>query len=285
MRYIEIAHSPDADDIFMYYAIRFGWIGALDYLFKNYMLDIETLNVEALKGTFDLSAISFSLYPHIKNEYALIKTAASFGDGYGPKLIKRADKKLKANFKVALSGKYTTNAMLFKIVYPKARIVYMNFLEIKKAVLDGIVDAGVLIHESILDIENELSVERELWDIWCELCNEILPLPLGGMAIRRSIPLLNAIYLEEALSKAILLANKNKKLMCKMLLERGLLRVDGEKLDRYLCMYANSHELSEIQIRALNKLYEIGYKYQFYSEPIDIRDYFIPSEYRVDRFS
>ncbi|MDD5548827.1 MAG: succinate--CoA ligase, partial [Sulfurovaceae bacterium] len=81
---INLAHSPDADDIFMYYAIAFGWVDTKDYKFLNTPLDIETLNVEALKGTFDISAISFALYPKIKDDYALLRTAVSFGDGYGP---------------------------------------------------------------------------------------------------------------------------------------------------------------------------------------------------------
>ena len=106
---------------------------------------------------------------------------------------------LKKNFKVALSGEFTTNALLFKIAYPDARIVYKNFLEIEKAVLEDEVDAGVLIHESILGFSDALTVEREIWDIWKELCKEELPLPLGGMALRRSIPLHRAILCEKAL--------------------------------------------------------------------------------------
>ncbi|WP_370688086.1 menaquinone biosynthesis family protein, partial [Sulfuricurvum sp.] len=184
-----IAHSPDADDIFMYYAIKFGWVGKENTRFDNIALDIETLNTEALKGTYDISAISFGLYPHIRADYALLRTAVSFGQGYGPKLIRKKETTLKKRFKVALSGKYTTNALLFRIAYPDAKIVYMNFLEIEQAVLDGIVDAGVLIHESILGYNDSLEVEREMWDIWCELSGGNLPLPLGGMAIRRSLPL------------------------------------------------------------------------------------------------
>jgi 1,4-dihydroxy-6-naphthoate synthase len=218
MRNISIAHSPDADDIFMYYAIKFGWVGMKDTNFENIALDIETLNQEALKGTYDISAISFGLYPFIKDDYAMLRTAVSFGDGYGPKLVKLKDKKLKPNFKVALSGQYTTNALLFKIAYPNARITYMNFLDIEKAVLDGEVDAGVLIHESILQYSELLEVEREIWDIWVEIAGEGIPLPLGGMAIRRSIPLHKAIDYEETLIKAVKVAHNNKHLMSKMLI-------------------------------------------------------------------
>jgi len=290
---ITIAHSPDADDIFMYYAIKFGWINTKckvksekwkEYKFNNIADDIETLNQKTLKNFYDVSAISFGVYPFLKDEYALLRTAVSFGYGYGPKLIKLKGKKLKQNFKVALSGKYTTNALIFKIAYPKARIVYKNFLEIEKAVLDGEVDAGVLIHESILTFDERLEVEKELWDIWQDLAGD-LPLPLGGMAIRRSIPLLDAINIEEILTNAVKIANNHKKLLAKMLIERDLVRVNEKTLDKYLSLYANnkSIEMDENQIKALNKLYEIGYKYNFTPCMKDIREYMIPKEYKFLR--
>ena len=287
MKHIELAHSPDADDIFMYFAIKFGWVDTKDYEFSNIGLDIETLNVEALKGTYDVSAISFGMYPLIKDEYALLRTAVSFGNGYGPKLIKRKDKKLKRNFKVALSGKYTTNAMLFKLYYPQARPLYMDFLEIEEAVVSGEVDAGVLIHESILDFDDSLEVEKEIWDIWVELAGEGLPLPLGGMAIRRSLPLNRAIDIENILIDGVKVANEKKEELCKRLEEEKLVRISDEMLTKYLDMYASdeSVELSELQLKALDKLYELGFKKGIFSEPIKTEDYLIPKEYEALRYS
>lgn len=281
MKTISVAHSPDADDIFMYYAIKFGWVTPKDATFSNIADDIETLNQATLKGEYDICAISFALYPHVKDDYALLKTAVSFGEGYGPKLIKKKGTKLKRNFKVALSGKFTTNALLFKIAYPEAKITYMNFLDIEKAVLDGEVDAGVLIHESILTYDEALEVEREIWDIWVELSGGGLPLPLGGMCLRRSIPLTNAIDYENTLIKAVDVANKNRKVLAPMLLEKGLIRVDANTLDNYLDLYANDNsvQLSELQYKALDKLYELGFQHGFYESLIKAKDFLIPSEY------
>ncbi|WP_404319167.1 menaquinone biosynthesis family protein [Malaciobacter canalis] len=281
MKTITVAHSPDADDIFMYYAIKFGWVSAKDAKFENIAADIETLNQATLKGEYDICAISFALYPFVKDDYALLKTAVSFGQGYGPKLVKRKDKKLKKNFKVALSGEFTTNALLFKIAYPEARITYMNFLDIEKAVTEGTVDAGVLIHESILNYNDELEVEKEMWDIWEDLSGGGLPLPLGGMCLRRSIPLHSAIDYENTLIKAVDVANKNRKVLATMLLEKGLIRVDASTLDKYLDLYANdeSVNLSEVQYKALDKLFELGYKHGFYENLIKAKDFLIPSEY------
>jgi len=284
---ILVAHSPDADDIFMYYAIKFGWVTLKDTEFDNLALDIETLNQATLRGEYDICAISFALYPFVKKDFALLKTAVSFGDGYGPKIVKQKGTKLKRNFKVALSGQYTTNALLFKIKYPEARITYMNFLEIEQAVIDGIVDAGVLIHESILTYDDKLEVEIELWDIWQELAGKDLPLPLGGMCLRRSIPLNKAIDYENTLIKAVKVATSNKLLLSDMLLERDLIRVDHETLQTYLGLYANndSIELSELQYKALDKLYSLGYEHGFYDELIKSQNYLIPNEYKELRNS
>jgi len=284
---IELAHSPDADDIFMYFAIKFGWVDTKGYTFTNIGLDIETLNVEALKGTYDVSAISFGMYPLIKDEYAMLRTAVSFGEGYGPKLIRRKDKKLKRNFKVALSGKYTTNAMLFRLYYPDARPVYMDFLEIEEAVVSGKVDAGVLIHESILDFDESLEVEKELWDIWVELAGEGLPLPLGGMAIRRSLPLNRAIDIENILIDGVKVANEKKEELCAKLEADNLVRISDEMLTRYLDMYASdeSVELSGLQLKALDTLYELGFKHGLWDTPIKTEDYLIPKEYEALRNS
>ncbi len=281
MREISVAHSPDADDIFMYYAIKFGWVRPEDTVFVNTAADIETLNQATIKGQYDICAISFALYPFIKDDYALLKTAVSFGDGYGPKLIKKKNVKLKRNFKVALSGEFTTNALLFKIAYPDARITYMNFLDIEKAVLEGEVDAGVLIHESILTYDNNLEVERELWDIWQELAGKDLPLPLGGMCLRRSIPINHAINYENTLVKAVKVANANRATLAPMLIDEGLIRVDATTLDKYLDLYANdeSIELSEIQYKALDKLFELGFEHGYYENLIKSKNFLIPSEY------
>ena len=287
MNKILVAHSPDADDIFMYYAIKFGWVTLKDTEFDNLALDIETLNQATLRGEYDICAISFALYPFVKKDFALLKTAVSFGDGYGPKIVKQKGTKLKRNFKVALSGQYTTNALLFKIKYPNARITYMNFLEIEQAVIDGVVDAGVLIHESILTYDDKLEVEIELWDIWQELAGKDLPLPLGGMCLRRSIPLNKAIDYENTLIKAVKVATSNKLLLSDMLLERDLIRVDHDTLQTYLDLYANddSIELSELQYKALDKLYSLGYEHGFYDELIKSQNYLIPNEYKELRNS
>lgn len=285
--FIHVAHSPDADDIFMYYALAFGWVSDTSIQMSNSALDIQTLNEKALQSCFDISAISFALYPLVANNYALLRTGISFGQGYGPKLIKRKNTTLKRNFKVALSGAHTTNALLFQIAYPDARIVYKNFLDIETAILTSDVDAGVLIHESILDFDSSLCVEREIWDIWDNLSGGDLPLPLGGMAILRSIPLHLAIRLESLLTKGVEVAYNNAKLLCAMLEDRNLVRINGAKLEEYLRLYANSSSitLNDTQLKAIDTLFEIGYKHGFYPHILKSSDFLLPIEYNALRFS
>lgn len=263
MKKISLAHSPDADDIFMYAAIKYGWVSS-DFKYENDAKDIQSLNQDAINNIYDVCAISFALYPKIVSEYALLRTAISFGNGYGPKLICLKNKQLKENFSVALSGEHTTNALLFKLAYPKARIIYMNFLDIEQAVLEQKVDAGVLIHESILNYDERLEVKKEIWDIWSEYClkyeKEILPLPLGGMAIRRSLVLLDAIKIEKELMQAVRVATKNKKSLSAILLSKNEVRVNERDLDKYLSLYANDDSicLNSKQKRALDLLFKLA---------------------------
>jgi len=283
---IKVAHSPDADDIFMYYAIKLGWVDTKDYEFENIALDIETLNKKALRNIYEVTAISFALYPKIRNDYALLRTAVSFGNGYGPKLIKKKGKRLRDNFKLALSGQNTTNAMLTLLKYPNARVKYLNFLEIENAILSGEVDAGVLIHESILNFDDSLEVEAEIWDIWLDFAKKELPLPLGGMALKRSIPLNRAIDIEDILIKGVEVANSKKQELSRFLIEKNLVRIDDKLLEKYLNMYASNDSitLSDIQLEALDKLFEIGYNHKIYDCPIIAKDYLIPKEYKEIRY-
>jgi len=175
--------------------------------------------------------------------------------------------------------------MLIRMRYPNARIKYMNFLDIEQAVVSGEVDAGVLIHESILDFDDSLEVELELWDWWQELAGDELPLPLGGMAIRRSLPLNRAIEVEDILIEGVKVANERKEELSKLLVDKNLVRISDKMLEKYLNMYASNDSitLSDIQIKALDKLFEIGYKRGEYDAPIKTEDFLIPKEYKEYR--
>ena len=143
-----------------------------------------------------------------------------------------------------------------------------------------------IIHESILEFDESLCVEAEIWDLWQEFAPN-LPLPLGGMALRRSLPLSDAIKIEKDLTKAVFIADNNRKILASMLMQRNLIRVDEQKLDVYLNLYANKNSISmsEIQLKALDMLFKLGYDYKFYDKIIQVKDYLIPLEYEELRNS
>jgi len=127
-----------------------------------------------------------------------------------------------------------------------------------------------------------LEVEKEMWDIWVELAGEELPLPLGGMAIRRSLPLNRALELEEILIDGVKVANAKKQELCTRLEEENLVRIGDAMLEKYLDMYASdaSVELSELQLRALDRLYQIGFEKGLFAEPLKTEDYLLPRAYQ-----
>ncbi len=143
----------------------------------------------------------------------------------------------------------------------------------------------MLIHESILDFDDSLEVEKEIWDIWVELAGDGLPLPLGGMAIRRSLPLNRAIEIEQILIDGVKVANSRKEELCAKLESDSLVRISDKMLAKYLDMYASdeSIELSPLQLKALDRLYRIGFKHNLWECPIKTEDYLIPREYKVLR--
>jgi 1,4-dihydroxy-6-naphthoate synthase len=126
-----------------------------------------------------------------------------------------------------------------------------------------------------------------MWDIWVELAGEGLPLPLGGMAIRRSLPLNRAIDIENILIDGVKVANDKKEVLCKKLEDDSLVRISDSMLTKYLDMYASNEsvELSQLQLKALDRLYELGFERGLFVELLKTEDYLIPREYEVLRNS
>src|SRR5437867_9551136 len=86
-RELALAHSPDSDDAFMFYALATGKLRPRSIGFRHVLCDIESLNRQAMQGTFDITAISFHAYPYVSEKYRLLSTGSSMGDGYGPTII------------------------------------------------------------------------------------------------------------------------------------------------------------------------------------------------------
>jgi 1,4-dihydroxy-6-naphthoate synthase len=240
MTLIRVAHSPDSDDAFMFYALANGLIDTGDLMFEHMLSDIETLNKAAFEGTYEVTAVSIHAYAHLDEKYALLGSGASMGDGYGPVLVARepvAGEQLAA-MKVAIPGRLTSAALALKMWNPSLQTVIYGFDEIMPAVQSGEVDAGVVIHEGQLTWQDEgfaKIVDLGVW--WAEETGG-LPLPLGGNVIRRDLGA-ETCQRAAALLRASIeysLANREKALDYALDYGRGL---DRDKADRFVGMYVN----------------------------------------------
>jgi 1,4-dihydroxy-6-naphthoate synthase len=185
---LRLAHSPDSDDAFMFYALATGKVRLPGFKFTHILSDIESLNQAAREETYDITAVSFYGYTFVADKYVLLDCGASFGEGYGPIVISSHPIKKDdlAGRKIAIPGKLTTAYLTLKLFENNVETVSMPFDKILDAVRNKEVEAGLLIHEGQLMFPS-MGLHRvvDLGQWWHEETG--LPLPLGGNAIRRSL--------------------------------------------------------------------------------------------------
>jgi 1,4-dihydroxy-6-naphthoate synthase len=187
-RTITVAHSPDSDDAFMFYALANEKIDTGDLRFEHVLEDIQTLNEKAMRGVYDVTAISFHAYAYIADKYALLPHGASIGDNYGPIVVSREPIEAKdlSKVKVAVPGKLTSAFLALRIFNPEFAYEVVPFDRIIEAVQEGRADAGLLIHEGQLFYQSMgLHKVLDLGEWWHERTG--LPLPMGGNVIRREL--------------------------------------------------------------------------------------------------
>ncbi len=185
---ITVAHSPDSDDAFMFYALAQGKVGDPDLEFVHVLEDIQSLNERALRGEYEVTAVSFHAYAYLADRYALLPHGASMGDGYGPIVVSREARRpaeLRGK-RIAVPGSLTTAALVLRLWDPDLRQVVIPFDQIMDAVTAGTVDAGLIIHEGQVTYET-LGFHKvvDLGEWW--LRETRLPLPLGGNVIRKDL--------------------------------------------------------------------------------------------------
>ncbi len=187
-RTIRVAHSPDSDDAFMFYALSEDKLDTGNLRFEHELSDIESLNRRALTGELEVSAVSIHAYAYISDRYALLSSGSSMGDKYGPRLVSREPlgrEDLKGKT-IAVPGEWTTAYLALKLYEPEPRHVVVPFDEIMDFVARGEADVGLLIHEGQLTHESEgFHLIEDLGEWWYGETN--LPLPLGGNVVRRDL--------------------------------------------------------------------------------------------------
>ena len=261
---IRIAHSPDSDDAFMFYALTQGLLDTDGLEIRHVLQDIETLNQAAFQGTYEITALSFHGYAYLSDLYQLMPSGASFGDNYGPVVVSRnplgrADL---VGCKVAIPGKLTTAHLALKLWQPEVDTEIVPFDKILDAVVEGEVEAGVVIHEGQLtygDLGLRPVVDLGVW--WKEETGG--PLPLGGNGIRRDLDPELKQRLCRLLTQSINygLDHRQEALGYAIRYARGL-EDDLERSDRFVGMYVNdwTRSYGEAGRRAVQLLLDRGHE-------------------------
>ena len=239
-RTITLAHSPDSDDAFMFYGLATHKIETGHLEFHHVLKDIQTLNEEARKGTYDVTAISFHAYAYISDKYALLPHGASIGDNYGPVVVSKEelDPSELPNVTIAVPGTLTSAFLALSIHTPKFNYEVVPFDEITDAVTEGRCDAGLLIHEGQLFYHNlGLHKVLDLGEWWHEHTGG-LPLPMGGNAIRRELGEETIREVSDLLRESIRysLDNREDALAYAMQFAREM---DPNLADRFVAMWVN----------------------------------------------
>jgi 5,8-dihydroxy-2-naphthoate synthase len=242
-RVIHVAHSPDSDDAFMFYALAAGKVDTDGIIYEHELQDIETLNRRAMRGELEVTAVSIHAYAYLADRYALLPHGSSMGDGYGPRLVARElwSRERLTGARIAIPGTLTTAYLALKLWQPDFVAVPTAFDQIEDVVERGEVDAGLLIHEGQLTFQDRgLHLIADMGEWWFQETG--LPLPLGGNVIRKDLgpQLIETISRHLHASIAYGLAHRTNALAHAMQYARGL---NPERADTFVGMYVNEWTL------------------------------------------
>jgi 1,4-dihydroxy-6-naphthoate synthase len=243
-RVIRVAHSPDADDAFMFWAMAANKIDTAGRRYIHELGDIESLNRRALAGELEVTAVSLHAYAYLADRYALLAHGASIGDRYGPRIVAREPappdpRAALRGRRIAIPGALTTAALVLRLYQPDVRHEIVPFDEIEEHVASGKSDAGLLIHEGQLTFgDRGLHLWADMGEWWHDETG--LVLPLGGNVVRRDLgpDLMRAIARDLKASIEYGLAHRAEALAHAQGFSRGL---DAERTDRFVGMYVNAY--------------------------------------------
>ena len=240
---IRIAHSPDSDDAFMFYPLVKGVIDTEGLEIEHVLADIETLNREALKGTYEVSAISFHAYPYVADKYLVLPSGGSVGDGYGPVVVAREKLESLKGKRIAVPGTLTTAYLTLKLYEPEFEPVVIPFDRIIEEVLKGSVDAGLIIHEGQLTYPDYGLVKVvDLGEWWKEEFG--LPLPLGCNVVRKDLGRDVIKKIERLMRKSVEFSLRERERALSYAIDYARdLSEDRERTDRFVGMYVNERTI------------------------------------------
>ncbi|HEY1809609.1 MAG TPA: MqnA/MqnD/SBP family protein [Acidobacteriaceae bacterium] len=273
IREIKVAHSPDSDDAFMFYGLATNKVRVAGYKFNHVLCDIETLNQRAIREAFyDVTAISFHVYPYIQDNYALMACGGSVGESYGPMIVAMRPFDLSEirKVKIAVPGTLTTAYLALKLFAPEIETAVVPFDQIIPQVVAGNFQAGLIIHEGQLTYSHSgLYKVLDLGVWWREQTG--LPLPLGGNAIKRSLGEHVMLTVTQALRDSIQhgLDHREQALAYAMQFARDL---DTSLADKFVGMYVNERTLNygDDGREAIRKLMTMGHEHGIIPHPAQV---------------
>ena len=271
---IKIGHSPDPDDAFMFHALTTGDIDTQGRRYVHEIHDIEQLNQYALKGSFEVSAVSIHSYPRIADRYELMNCGASMGEGYGPILVSRTemseDEAMSAM--IAIPGLGTSAYLALRLAWGNVRVIVAPFDEIIPGIIRGDYDVGLLIHEGqVTWADDGLHLILDLGEWWHEQTG--LPLPLGGNVVRRDLGQELCLDIAGDIERSIRhsLDHPDSALEFAKSWGRG---IDDESNREFVGMYVNQRTLDygEDGREAVRKFITEGQRIGMVDGSLDVRD-------------
>lgn len=245
-RTLLLGHSPDPDDAFMHFALAADRLDTGGLHFDHRLEDIETLNRRAMKGEYEITAVSIHGYAFVADRYALLNHGASMGEGYGPRIVAREEMKLEdlqkgKGKRMAIPGEWTSAHLAAQMRIGAYDYGLVDFDAIPAAVAAGEYDAGLLIHEGQLTFQELGLVLLEDLGVWWGSETGGLPLPLGGNTVRRDlgelIPQVSRL-LQESIRYG--LENREEAVAYSLQFGRDL---DLAQADEFIGMYVNQRTL------------------------------------------
>jgi len=269
---IHVAHSPDSDDAFMFYALAAGKIDTEGLTYVHELQDIETLNQRALRAELEVTAVSIHAYAHLADRYALLPHGSSMGDRYGPRLVSLGshDRESIRGKRIAIPGPLTTAYLALRLYQPDFVAVATPFDQIDAAVRSGSVDLGLLIHEGQLTYAADgFTLVQDMGEWWFSETG--LPLPLGGNVVRKDLggPLIGKISRHLRASIKYALDHREAAIDHAMTYARGL---DRSKADTFIGMYVNDWTLDygERGRQAVRLLLDRGVQAGIIPHPVNV---------------
>ncbi|MHB1571041.1 MAG: menaquinone biosynthesis family protein [Solirubrobacteraceae bacterium] len=270
---INVGHSPDPDDAFMFYALAHDKLDTGDLQFRHVLQDIETLNRRALRGELEVTAISIHAYASLLDKYALLPSGCSMGDHYGPMVVARQPLTIEQmkTARLAVPGTMTTAFLTLRLLLPDGfTYEVLPFDEILNAVQDGRFDAGLIIHEGQLTFQNQglhLVVDLGVW--WQEKTG--LPLPLGGNVVRRDLGPQTMRTISRLLKESIRYSLDHRDAALDYALQYAR-DMDKALADRFVGMYVNEWTLDygERGREAVRRLLAEGHRAGVIPKPVNV---------------